>query len=224
MDDELITQTYKPFNTYVHQISISSIPNPSFHQTLIVIQGFPFDEGTQINGGRLGAERGPLSFRSALEQTHHYPYENIDKVLLYDNGDIPHSMTDAAFTLPEAHKVLEQTITNLYKYPNTIPFVIGGSNDQSYPNAKGLLLAHPKKRIGVINIDAHFDVRPLKDGKAHSGSPFRLLLEDPDFLEVNGKFVEFASQGSQCSKPHYDFLLSKGVKSSGLRSICEGSR
>lgn len=32
--------------------------------------------------------------------------------------------------------------------------------------------------VGVVNIDAHLDVRPLKDGKVHSGSPFRLLLED----------------------------------------------
>ncbi len=27
--------------------------------------------------------------------------------------------------------------------------------------------------IAVINIDAHLDVRPLKSGQAHSGSPFR---------------------------------------------------
>jgi len=32
--------------------------------------------------------------------------------------------------------------------------------------------------VAAINIDAHFDVRPLKQGKVHSGSPFRLLLED----------------------------------------------
>jgi formiminoglutamase len=32
--------------------------------------------------------------------------------------------------------------------------------------------------MAAINIDAHFDVRPLKEGKVHSGSPFRLLIED----------------------------------------------
>jgi hypothetical protein len=32
--------------------------------------------------------------------------------------------------------------------------------------------------LGVINIDAHLDVRPKKDNLVHSGSPFRLLLED----------------------------------------------
>lgn len=37
---------------------------------------------------------------------------------------------------------------------------------------------YPNKKIGVINLDQHFDVRPLKDGKAHSGSPFRQMLEN----------------------------------------------
>ncbi len=37
-------------------------------------------------------------------------------------------------------------------------------------------------KLAVINIDAHFDVRPLKNGLAHSGSPFRLMLEDNDFI------------------------------------------
>lgn len=60
--------------------------------------------------------------------------------------------------------------------PNATVFSIGGSNDQSYPNAKALMESYPSSRIGVINIDAHFDVRPLKEGLAHSGSPFRQLL------------------------------------------------
>ena len=50
-----------------------------------------------------------------------------------------------------------------------------------------------RKEIGVINIDAHFDVRPKKEGKVHSGSPFRMLLENSNFQGKN--FVEFATQG-----------------------------
>ncbi len=210
MEDELISQTTKPFHNYVHKITLDSLPTPSTDKTTIIIQGFPYDEGTVINGGRAGAERGPLFFRGALEKSHHYPFHNIDKLQLFDNGDVHNSMTDAAFTLPEAHKVLEATVNSLYKYENAIPFVVGGSNDESYCNAKGLITAFPKARIAAINIDAHFDVRPLKDGKAHSGSPFRQLLEDEAFIVNNGKFVEFASQGSQCGKVHYDFLKSKG--------------
>ena len=57
-----------------------------------------------------------------------------------------------------------------------------------------------------MNIDAHLDVRPLKDGKVHSGSSFRLLLEDGQFVNPSSRFVEFAAQGSQCSMDHARFV------------------
>ena len=82
---------------------------------------------------------------------------------------------------------------------------IGGSNDQSYPNVSSLLANSPNK-VGVINIDAHFDVRPLKEGKAHSGSPFRQMLEDSRFLPNGGTFVEFANKGATCSIAHLQYL------------------
>lgn len=78
-------------------------------------------------------------------------------------------------------------------------FSIGGSNDQSYPNVRALMEAYPNQSIGVINIDAHFDVRPLKDGKAHSGSPFRQMITHDLFHKNNSRFIEFASKGATCS-------------------------
>ncbi|CAF1493261.1 unnamed protein product [Adineta ricciae] len=108
----------------------------------------------------------------------------------------------------EAHQQLEERVTHLIRN-NKIPFVVGGGNDQSYPNASGLL--NNSKSIYVINIDAHLDVRPLKEGnKAHSGSPFRQLIEDERFhRNPSNRFIEFASQGSQCSIEHVNYLRSK---------------
>jgi formiminoglutamase len=40
----------------------------------------------------------------------------------------------------------------------------------------------------------------------HSGSPFRLLLEDGQFVESSSRFVEFAAQGSQCGMSHARFV------------------
>lgn len=71
----------------------------------------------------------------------------------------------------------------------TTLFVIGGSNDQSYPNVRSLMELYPSSKIAVINIDAHFDVRPLKEGLAHSGSPFRLMMENPIFKKNQSIFV-----------------------------------
>jgi len=66
---------------------------------------------------------------------------------------------------------------------------------------------YPDSPIAVINLDAHFDVRPLKDGLAHSGSPFRQMLTHELFHKNNSKFVEFACKGATCSNEHYNFLV-----------------
>jgi len=116
--------------------------------------------------------------------------------------------------LEEAHAELQATVCEILSN-GSIPFVVGGGNDQSYPNAAGLLdfaSKTPGATIGVINIDAHFDVRPLKDNKAHSGSPFRQLLESNTFLSGANRFIEFAAQASQCSVLHYNYIMESREK------------
>lgn len=66
------------------------------------------------------------------------------------------------------------------------------------------------RSVLTINIDAHLDVRPLKNNQVHSGSPFRLLLEDARFRAGGGEFVEFAAQGPQCAVEHVQFLRDHG--------------
>jgi len=73
-----------------------------------------------------------------------------------------------------------------------------------------------------VNIDAHLDVRDLKNGQCHSGSPFRLLLNDPDFGKRNGNFIEFASQGLQCSAEHASWLVKKGGRIIWLDELRKG--
>ena len=33
--------------------------------------------------------------------------------------------------------------------------------------------------VGIVNIDAHLDVRPCLDGRGNSGTPFRQAMEHP---------------------------------------------
>lgn len=59
---------------------------------------------------------------------------------------------------------------------------------RSYPNARALLATAPVGGpVSVVNIDAHLDVRPRDAaGRAHSGTPFRQLLEDAGFIGTGG--------------------------------------
>ena len=195
----------------------------------IVIVGFPYDEGIRRNGGRLGAQKGPESFRkyvyklcasdaclnltfgSSNPVSSEHVFANKSPVKIGDAGDVK---THSAEALEEGHLLLEEQVFQvMISSPSRdcIPFVVGGGNDQSYPNARALLrlAAEQGKSVLVINLDAHLDVRPLKDGNVHSGSPFRLMLEDPLFAQCNGHFVEFASQGEQCSIQHVNYLKSR---------------
>ena len=172
----------------------------------VVFIGFPYDEGCIRNGGRYGGKNGPNEIRQLLVKmgTIDNPELNIDisKLKIADFGNI-----DENRELEEAHKKLETVVYHVLQKNKALPIIIGGSNDQSYINASAWL--NTKKKLSkVINIDAHLDVRPLKDNKVHSGSPFRLLLEDKRFT---GDLIEFSCQGSQCSRIHADYVLSKGT-------------
>jgi len=64
--------------------------------------------------------------------------------------------------LEAAHIHLYKCVAEIfYQLPQASVMVLGGSNDQSYPNFKGLVDGLQNHKIGVINIDAHLDVRPL---------------------------------------------------------------
>ena len=71
-------------------------------------------------------------------------------------------------------------------------------------------------KINVTNIDAHFDVRPPKEGKEHSGSPFRQLLEHQSFA---GHFVEFAAQGPFRDNNIYQIFAPIGMSYIGLLGL-----
>merc|ERR1712000_736323 len=162
----------------------------------LVLLGYPCDLGVARNKGRVGAQGGPDAVRKQLKRlgTVYNPELDIDLsgVSISDGGNVDVSDNDNDFE--KNHETLRKRVGDLIK-KGSVPFVIGGANEKSV-------------KIGVINIDAHFDVRPLLDGKkAHSGSPFRQLLEDDRFDGHN--FVEFAAQGNQCSAEHLKYLHSK---------------
>ena len=62
---------------------------------------------------------------------------------------------------------------------HALTFVIGGNNAVTRPAVHGLAtaLSLPLDRIGLITLDAHFDMRDLDQGLSN-GNPVRALIED----------------------------------------------
>ena len=136
-----------------------------------VIFGLADDTGIANVGGRIGAKLGPIAIREKLYRfatsTLRFP--------LYDLGDLQPEK-DIESTHHNAHQIIQAIHTSGH-----IPIVIGGGHDLGYPQAKALA-SFTQKKIHVVNIDAHLDLRDVDSGIT-SGSPWYLLLEDTSLPE-----------------------------------------
>jgi formiminoglutamase len=193
----------------MNDLKINTLLTDNPDEADICIIGFPYDKGTEINNGRIGAKEGPNIFRDFLHKTgtviNSEINVNLTNIKIFDHGNI-----DDSLSLSNAHSKLRKVVLHYLK-KNIIVFVIGGSNDQSYPNVRALMdyCLLNNLTIDVMNIDAHLDVRPLKNGLSHSGSPFFQMLNDEDFNKLNGLFMEYSCQGEQCSNEHVQFIKDK---------------
>ena len=141
----------------------------------VVILGFPSDEGVRRNGGRVGAAEGPDAIRQPL-----YRFgpdaENAERF-----GDVVERMQDlgnlALSGQVEQDQELLGEVLAPYVSENAIPIILGGGHETAYGHFLGY--AKAEQDISILNWDAHADVRELKDGKAHSGSPLRQAILDP---------------------------------------------
>ncbi|KAI9333986.1 hypothetical protein BDR26DRAFT_1009886 [Obelidium mucronatum] len=192
------------------------------HVTLV---GFPYDTGCVRNGGRPGARDGPAAFMRLVVERRTGTAANPEHgVALAGLGIGSVGSVAAGLSLEDAHAALAATVARVLG-AGSVAFVVGGGNDQSFANADALLVSAHGRDCGVINIDAHLDVRPQTPaGLEHSGSPFRRLLEDPRFAAAQARdrkprFVEFAAQGSQCAQSHADFVRDHGGEIVWLKDI-----
>jgi formiminoglutamase len=144
----------------------------------VVLIGFPSDEGVRRNGGRPGAADGPGAIRQALHKLtpdarHPGPFRAV-LACTADGGDV-----EVTGDLERDQERLADTVAEVLER-GAFPIVLGGGHETAFGHALGHVRAG--RRVRIVNLDAHADVRPLKAGRAHSGSPFRQALEHPAAL------------------------------------------
>ena len=138
-------------------------------QTTIGIVGYSCDEGVRRNFGRVGAAKGPLMLKEKLAKL---PLHLAAKKLV-DFGLVKCVKEDMESCQLAFSKIIEQLITR-----NIFPIGIGGGHDIAYGHFMGVyeaLINKPNHKIGIINFDAHFDLRPTVDA-TNSGTPFNQII------------------------------------------------
>ncbi|WP_342600613.1 formimidoylglutamase [Psychrobacillus sp. FSL H8-0483] len=140
---------------------------------MVGLIGFVCDEGVRRNNGRVGAKDAPLALRKQLSTL---PWRNDVHVnSLIDLGDI----ICEGHELEQAQRELGDKVSDILTNGKAI--VLGGGHETLYGQYLGVRKAvGPDSSIGLLNIDAHFDMRSY-DKQTSSGTMFKQILdEDPN--------------------------------------------
>ena len=132
------------------------------------IIGFESDEGVRRNKGRRGAAKAPNEIRKFLANL---PYHTVKGQTIVDTGNI----SCEGENLEAAQEELGQHIKEIFSKKAT-PIIIGGGHETTYGHYLGARkYIGQNARLGIINIDAHFNMR--KSDLPSSGTMFRQILE-----------------------------------------------
>ena len=142
-----------------------------------VLHGFAVDEGVKRNKGRVGAKDAPDVIRKNCSN---FPVVNPNFSLkdfgniFCDDGNLEKSQNDLA----------EKVQLVLQKGGKSIVF--GGGHEIMFGHYSGIKKAFPDKKIGIINIDAHFDNREI-DPKigASSGTGFWQIAQNENIHSLH---------------------------------------
>ncbi|MFP2994641.1 formimidoylglutamase [Spongiivirga sp. MCCC 1A20706] len=166
-------------------ISPASLTNTLSNADIGLI-GYACDEGVQRNLGRIGAVNGPTVIKERLAKL---AYHHFDKTITNfgDVACIDHNLEACqdAFAM-----IISKLLSN-----KIFPIGIGGGHDIAYAHFKGIhefVKNQPKNRIGIINFDAHFDLRPVRKN-GNSGTPFNQILNEFDKVSYFALGIQKAS-------------------------------
>ncbi len=162
-----------------------------------------------------GASMAPGAMRKILRNTATYAIEeelDLKDVPLHDLGDVEMHVTDLA----ASHENIEETLSSLYKmHPDMIPLILGGDHSVSCPSIKAFGKA--KGTVGIIQFDAHHDLRNLEDGGPSNGTPFRGLIEagaiDPKNL------IQIGLRNFSNSLTYHNYAKAQGITVKTMKDV-----
>ena len=137
----------------------------------IALLGYSCDEGVYRNQGRVGAVKSPKVIRERLAKI---AYHANDKQI-FDIGDV----TCIDGNMEATQNIFSNLISKLLSL-SIFPIGLGGGHDIAYGHFLGIhdfLKTTPHQKIGIINFDAHFDLRPVVS-TSNSGTPFNQILSE----------------------------------------------
>ncbi|WP_282138357.1 formimidoylglutamase [Rossellomorea aquimaris] len=123
---------------------------------------------------------------------------------IIDFGDItmhPTSIEDCHQRIYESIKAATKT--------NAAPFTIILGGDHSITTSTVKAIKETKGTVGIIQFDAHHDLRNTEDGGPTNGTPFRRLIEEG---HIKGEhLIQIGIRNYANAKAYYDYAIEQGV-------------
>jgi formiminoglutamase len=170
-----------------------------------VLVGYPQDEGVRRNQGRIGSAQAPREIRQWLYRL--TPWDgtsgaDLGALGLLDLGDVR-----LEGDLEETQWALGEVVGALLK-AGAVPIVLGGGHETAFGHYLGY--ANARCPAGVVNLDAHLDVRPALAGEGHSGSPFRQMMHHPAQPLPGTRYACLGAQPQAVSREHVEYVRKRG--------------
>lgn len=186
--------------------------------------GFCSDKGVARNKGRTGTAVAPEFVRGQMSNL---PCTFSPEVKLFDAGDVD----CGDITLEEGQRELGLAVEELLRR-NLFPIVLGGGHETTFGHFQGqrnyLKSSTGCAELGIVNFDAHFDLRPYDMGNT-SGTMFRQMA---DVCAAEGTPYHYLPIGIQqhsntvslfkkADELGVDYVLAREVQTGNLETLLE---
>lgn len=177
--------------------------------------GVPFD-GAVI--GRKGAAGGPAAIREALRFSSSYSFEEDLDLWGISAGDVG-DVTVPADDVPRAHLQVTEALEALWK-AGSQPLVLGGDNSLTFAAVRALAQTVSGK-LGILDFDAHLDVRDATKGPT-SGSPYRQILDELGSKVEARNIAQVGLRRFSNSKAYREWATKKGIRQFSMKEVRRG--
>ncbi|RFU68173.1 formimidoylglutamase [Peribacillus saganii] len=100
--------------------------------------------------------------------------EDLSDLNVVDLGDVRQHVTN----IEVCHRNIKEAMISIRTvHPQVVPVVMGGDHSITAMLVKGMQTVHSSERIGILQLDTHFDLRNLSDNGPTNGTPIRNLIE-----------------------------------------------
>ena len=169
--------------------------------------GVPYDGASVV---RNGSRHAPDQIRQSFYYNTTYSPDldtDISVLDLADLGDVDVDLMDLRRTQRRTVDVLSEVYDR-----GIVPIAVGGDHSISKATVEAACAREDVDSLGLIQFDAHQDLRHSHADQPSSGVQFRELLEDPDRPEFTGDaYAQVGIRGFMNSREYLDYAHENGV-------------